>query len=725
MVAFLFERSRRGPPVLRGSLIVWLILSAVTALPARAADLMIYEDGLASGWEDWSWSTTAAVATDIKVTGASSLAVTYSAGWGGLSLRTSPAIATAGYSGLRFSVYGRPGSGALSLFTQPTDNGANSASFQFTPTPDVWSVVDVPLSALGNPTEIARINIQDRTGAVPPTYNLDTLRLIGIDLPPLALTVDAAAQRKPISPLIYGVNGQSATSADAAFLTSLGVSVRRWGGNNTTRYNWMLDAGNTANDWYYENVRLSDAAGPPDDSATNRLIAQGRPLGVETALTLPMIGYVAKNGDLSTCGFSVAKYGPQQQVDAWRPDCGNGVKTDGSLVAGNDPADTSLVIDPGFVQTWVTYLVNRYGSASNGGVRYYNLDNEPDIWWSTHADVAPVALNYDQLRDRTYQYAAAIKTADPTAQTLGPVVMGWTYYWNSPWDGQRGDWSTPDDRNAHGGTPLVPWYLQQMQAYEQAHGTRILDFLDLHYYTAAPGVALSVAGDATTQALRLNSTRSLWDPTYVDESWIAAAGPDGGIVRLIPRMREWVRSNYPGTKLAITEYNWGAPEHINGALAQADVLGIFGREGLDFATLWSPPASTEPAAFAFRIYRNYDGAGGRFGETSVSASSNAQDRLACYAAEETATGALTLIVINKTADALSAPLTLSHFAPAGTLQGWRYSSAQLTAIVRLADRTFSGATFTDSYPGNSITLYRVPQFCWDCLPGRGGWRAIF
>ncbi len=50
-------------------------------------------------------------------------------------------------------------------------------------------------------------------------------------------------------------------------------------------------------------------------------------------------------------------------------------------------------------------------------------------------------------------------------------------------------------------------------------------------------------------------------------------------------MRDWVAKDYPGTKLAITEYNWGGQEHINGAVAQADILGIFGREGLDIGTL--------------------------------------------------------------------------------------------------------------------------------------------
>jgi hypothetical protein len=35
-------------------------------------------------------------------------------------------------------------------------------------------------------------------------------------------------------------------------------------------------------------------------------------------------------------------------------------------------------------------------------------------------------------------------------------------------------------------------------------------------------------------------------------------------------------------------------------LAQADVWGIFSREGLDTATMWSLPQSTDPVAFAFQ-----------------------------------------------------------------------------------------------------------------------------
>jgi hypothetical protein len=78
----------------------------------------------------------------------------------------------------------------------------------------------------------------------------------------------------------------------------------------------------------------------------------------------------------------------------------------------------------------------------------------------------------------------------------------------------------------------------------------------------------------------------------------------------------------------------------------ADVLGIFGREGLNLATLWAPPSPTDPGAFAFRMYRNYDGQGAAFGDTSVAASSADQGQLAIYAARRGGDGVLTLIIIN-------------------------------------------------------------------------------
>jgi hypothetical protein len=201
-----------------------------------------------------------------------------------------------------------------------------------------------------------------------------------------------------------------------------------------------------------------------------------------------------------------------------------------------------------------------------------------------------------------------------------------------------------------------------MRAYEQQHGQRVLDYFDEHCYPQANGV-YGGATDAATNALRLRSTRALWDPTYVDESWIAEP------VQLIPRMRGWVAADYPGTKISISEYNWGALGHINGALAQADVLGIFGRERVDLATLWGPPAANDPGAFAFRMYLNVDGKGGRFGNTGVQATSADPDRLSVYAARRGKNGALTLMAINKTGTKLTSTIALAHFDAAAERQG--------------------------------------------------------
>ena len=138
--------------------------------------------------------------------------------------------------------------------------------------------------------------------------------------------------------------------------------------------------------------------------------------------------------------------------------------------------------DASFVQDWVTHFVWRYGAASAGGVRYYDLDNEPTLWNIAHRDVHPSALTYDELNTRTQTYAPAIKAGDASAETLGPSDWGWSAYL---------DTYVPGDRAAHGNVPLGQWYLQQMQAYEQSNHVRILDYFDEHYYPQANGVSLS------------------------------------------------------------------------------------------------------------------------------------------------------------------------------------------------------------------------------------------
>jgi uncharacterized protein (TIGR03437 family) len=557
-----------------------------------------------------------------------------------------------------------------------------------------------------------------------------------------ALSVDAGAGRHAISPDVYGINFYwdlgtgTPTVSDLAAALDIRATARRWGGNGTSTYHWKFDVNNIDADWFYEVLPDTsvNAAKLPDGSSFNKFADQARLSGGKIVGTVPVLGWLPK-ARAEVCSFDVRNYPNQCKVDPYAQyhtmTCGDGVVYDPvcgdpSLPDGkypnnpvyikNDPNLGYAPANESFQADWVRYTVSRYGKSNQGGVAIWSLDNEP-IWWdNTHRDIHPDPYTYDELLAVDTKYAAAIKQADPTALVSGPVGDNWASLFFCKKDiveGQkRGNyWSNPVDRNAHGGVAFLAWYLQQMRNYEQQHGVRLLDYLDQHAYLAPGSLAFSPAGDAATQALRLDSTRVFWDPSYVvtGDYWIKDVENNGVPVapRFIPRLREMVAQNYPGTKIALTEYNWGALDNINGALAQADMLGVFGREGLDAATLWGPPKPTDPGAFAFKIYRNYDGIGGTFGETSVQAASVDQSKLAVYAAVRSDLN-LTLMAINKTGDDLSSAVSLANFSPGTVAKVWRYSAAQLGDIVAQPDVALSGGDLTTVFPANSITLLVIP-----------------
>lgn len=520
----------------------------------------------------------------------------------------------------------------------------------------------------------------------------------------IPLTLDFIAPKKPISPYIYGLNDVRESFAD-----EMGLPIRRWGGTSSSRYNWRINAKNHGWNWYFQNTINYDPYTFADETAA-QWVSQNMRTSTHSLITVPMSGYVAKDGNSLSCAFSTAKYGPQDLANM-STGCGNGFYIGSPLV--NDPLDTSVTSTPADTAAWVNQLVTTYGTALTGGIQFYALDNEPGIWHHSQRDIHPLPLKYNDLYNLGVAYASTIKSIDPGALVLGPVQDSWMRYWYASDD------TTSQmllDLANHGGLYFVPWYLQQMSAYQKLNGTRLLDYLDLHFYPQN-GVSLSLAGTAAQQVLRLRSTRALWDPTYVDESWIMLAGYNNGIVNLIPLMRNWVNTYYPGTKLAITEYNWGGLEDINGALTQADILGIFGREGLDLATLWNYPEQssnlgvwlnynvfeTLPGSYAFRLYRNYDGIGGQFGDMSVSAVSLDQAQLSVYAAQRTCDGAMTMIVINKTGLPQIGDITLNGVF-ATLAQVYLYSNLNLNAITRQPDQPITAGFLSSTFPANSITL---------------------
>jgi hypothetical protein len=530
-----------------------------------------------------------------------------------------------------------------------------------------------------------------------------------------ALAVDGGAPRHAISPYIYGLN-----FADPALGRELELPVDRWGGNATDTYNWQLGSDNTGSDYFFENVAdcwTSADSYCSGEGATNNVFAyrdfvsKDASIGAATLMTLPMMGYVAKDAPLHqplTCGFpkaaaagQTASYPTQDSVDPYDPNCGNAMSA-GAQLTGT-PANDGTPITPAYDGAFVRDLISRYGSAAAGGVAIYELGNEPALWDSTHADMHPAPTTYDELWQKTRETAIAVKAADPTAEVLGFAEWGWPNYFCSAADDiDNGCSASSPDRAAHGGVPLVEWLLQQAHGYEQTNGERLIDDIDVHYY--AQGADPSVPTDIT---------RSLWDPSYTDPSWI------GQQIDLIPRMHQWVADDYPGTRISLSEYNLDPPggnDAVANALIQADTLGIFGREGLDLATRWPLGNDGDLIDDAFRMFRDYDGNHSQFGDVSLSSTSADQSRLAIYGAQRTSDGAYTVLVVNKTATALTSALALSSISAAPAAQVWEWTGG---AITRTADQPVGTAGFTMTYPARSLTLFVLPAAIVAGPPGQG------
>jgi hypothetical protein len=170
-------------------------------------------------------------------------------------------------------------------------------------------------------------------------------------------------------------------------------------------------------------------------------------------------------------------------------------------------------------------------------------------------------------------------------------------------------------------------------------------------------------------------------------------------------MKQWVAHDYPGTKISLSEYNLSVADPMTNALIEADTLGIFARQGLDLATFW-PMSNDGPLLDdAFRMYRDYNGHGGKFGDTWVRSTSADQSRVAVYGARRSSDGAFTILVINKTGGALQSNLSLSGISPSGRAQVWRWTGG---AINRVSDRTVPPGGFSASYPARSLTMYVIP-----------------
>lgn len=392
----------------------------------------------------------------------------------------------------------------------------------------------------------------------------------------IPITLNVATTSYPVSPLIYGH-----AFAPPASMTALRIPSNRWGGNAETAYNPFKNVTNAGNDWFFEN-RHDD--GVPNFIQTNRLRSS------KSFFSIPALDWVSK--DATSYSYPRSIYPSQQSFDPWNSDAGNGLKPDGTPIRA-DPRRAYEAWNQSRIREWLGVLKGK------GMVpEFVAVDNELDIAASTHRDMHWDKATYGELLKRVQDTADSVKSVGLVSKVAAPSSCCWYYYWNS--DAGAGD------KTLNGGMDFLPWFLAKMSEFSTQRGKRMLDYLDIHYY---PNNVFSSASDPETRAQRLRATRSLWDPTYKDEGWIGRDGqwstqqPNPNFVYLIPRFKSLIAKYYPGTMLAINEWNFGGESDISGGLAVADVLGIFARERLEMAHYWTSPGSGTPAWLGFWVFR--------------------------------------------------------------------------------------------------------------------------
>jgi hypothetical protein len=344
--------------------------------------------------------------------------------------------------------------------------------------------------------------------------------------------------------------------------------------------------------------------------------------------------------------------------------------------------------------------VNWLKNSVSGVQVIFAMDNEPDLWADTHAEVHPAKVGYDELCTRNVEFATAVKNAWPGAEVTGFVSYGWYGYetlQDAPDKGSKGE--------------FVAYYLDRMKAAEATAGKRLIDYLDLHWYPEATGGGVRITGADTGSAVvdaREQAPRSLWDATYTESSWITSA--IGAPIDLIHRMQKTIADHYPGTKLAISEWNYGAGTSISGAIASADALGVFGAYGVDLATMWPLNGDEHFTYGAFQAFRNYDGAGGAFGDTSISATSSDVPTATVYASMDAAdTGHVVIVAINKSTSTKTAGITVAHPTSFSKAKVFQITSASATPAAAADLSAVATNAFSYKMPAQSVsTIVMVP-----------------
>lgn len=466
------------------------------------------------------------------------------------------------------------------------------------------------------------------------------------------VTIDLAADRKPISPYIFGIN-------DAGYLDDVTVNCVRQGGNRFSAYNWENNYSNAGSDWknssdtYLTTNYSKEEAAVPGACAlhlSKDCVSHNVPYKMAT---IQMAGYVSADADGEV---TEAEKAPSARWKSVKASKGS------DLSMTPDTTDDSVYMDE-----YVNYLVNTLGDASTKeGINGYNLDNEPGLWDSTHSLMHPDNPTYKEMVDKSTEYASAIKSVDPKAEVFGLALFGVYSYYNFC--------EAPDMDSSYNW--FLSYYLDKMADAEKTAGKRLIDAIDVHYYSEAKGDSRITEANATSEndrAARVQAPRTLYEDGYREVSWLTDAL--SSYMPFLPTIQSSIDQYYPGTKLAMTEYNFGGGDDITGAIAEVDALGAFAANNVYVATLWPLSSNIDYQLSAINLYTNYDGKGGSFGDTLVSTKTDDVEKSIAYASINGDDASTVTVVMANKDSSKSENATIN-------VSGGEYKSAVVYAITQ-------------------------------------------
>ncbi|HWY98113.1 MAG TPA: glycoside hydrolase family 44 protein, partial [Bacteroidia bacterium] len=471
------------------------------------------------------------------------------------------------------------------------------------------------------------------------------------------------------------------------------ITGRRLGGNRMTSYNWEDNFSNGGNDYINDNDNYLpwNAGLPSADYLTPNIVLSAFHdtsliMNCSSLITLPMAGYVARDGN------GVVSSGQAAPSPRWR----QVVNKKGSAFSFKPDTTDGFI----YVDECMNNLITQFGKSYTAkGIKNYEMDNEWSIWNGSDPLMHPNQPTVAEAISKSTSLAATIKRMDSISYVFGPVDYGYNSYLTFQ---NATDWSSYSSSYSN----FAYAYLHFMKHVSDSIGHRLLDVYDIHYYSSAQGLdnssTLEVVdggnNDKGVAIARMEAPRTLWDSTYTENSWI---GQYYSPVAYIPAVQYGINKYFPGTKIAFTEYSYGGENDISGGIALADMLGISGRYGVYWCSVWGPVNLYW--ASGFKIFRNYNGKKGSFGDWHVYGNTNNWRTSSVYASLQSIdTAMMNIVVMNKDYDS-----TLK--ATVNITANTKFNKADIYALIKtdtlihhIGSIAFSGNKFIYTLPTQSV-----------------------